>query len=250
MRTIAFALYFWITFVLSYLLFIPIGVFRAFGAEHTEEVFVVGVVTRYLTHILRVAGVKMEVEGLDRLPRDGDICFVANHQGMADIAVVEAAIPMRIGFIAKRELARVPFFGAWMRTLHCVTIERSNPKKARETIERGARNIQGGRPMVLFPEGTRSRSARMAPFRAGSMLLPITAGATIVPLTIDGTYRIVEQHGRVTAGKVRLIVHDPVDASRFSPRQRRELADELWRIIHHGLSGSREEAPEEHKNRL
>jgi 1-acyl-sn-glycerol-3-phosphate acyltransferase len=154
---------------------------------------------------------------------------------LADIGLIEAALPMRIGFIAKRELERVPFLLPWLRVLHCVGIERAHPRKAYEAIQRGVRNIRQGRPMVLFPEGTRSRSATMGPFLPGSMMLPISAAGTVVPLTINGTYRVVEEHNRITPGVIDLLVHDPIDASSYSLRQRRDLADRLWEIVHRGL---------------
>jgi len=229
-------LYFWVSFCCTYFLFLPLAILRVLNRRAEEEVFVQRVVSRYCMHLFTLFGVQLQVDGLERLPRTRRICFVANHQGMADVALIEAALPMRIGFIAKRELERVPLLAAWLRALSCVTIERANPRKARETIARGARNIAAGKPMVLFPEGTRSRKGEMGPFLPGSMLLPISAGAVIVPLSIDGTYRIVEERMQITPGKVRLVIHDPLDASRYSPRQRRELADRLWELVHSGLT--------------
>jgi 1-acyl-sn-glycerol-3-phosphate acyltransferase len=245
MRSVAVALYFWISFASTYLFFVPVLIFRLFGDERSEERFVSYSIGAYVRHIFALFGVRMIVEGLERIPRTRRICFVANHQGLVDIALIEAAIPMRIGFIAKKEIARLPLFRAWLRALHCITIERSNPRKAREVMLRGAAKVRDGKPIVIFPEGTRSRSSRMQAFRTGSMLLPIEAAATVVPLTVDGTYRLVEQEGRAKPGTVRLTVHNAVNAADYSLRERRLLAERLEEVIASGLeqAGEPEHAP-------
>ncbi|NBC30931.1 MAG: 1-acyl-sn-glycerol-3-phosphate acyltransferase [Spirochaetes bacterium] len=235
LRTVAFLAYFWFTFPFTHLLFVPLPFFRLFKRAAEEEYYVQRVVSAYCFHLLNTFGVRVRVRGIERLPKTGTVCFVSNHQGLADIGLIEAAIPMRIGFIAKRELERVPLLAPWLRVLHCVMIERSRPRKAYEAMQRGVANIRAGRPIVLFPEGTRSRSRTMAPFLAGSMMLPIAAGSTVVPLTVDGTYRLVEEENRIRPGVIDLVIHDPIDASKYSLRQRRDLADRLWHIVHEGL---------------
>ncbi len=234
-RTVAFLAYFWFTFPFTHPLFLPLIFFRLFKREAEEEHYVQRIVSAYCLHLFRSFGVRVRVQGLERLPKTRRICFVSNHQGLADIGLIEAAIPMRIGFIAKQEVERIPLLRAWLRALHCVMIERSRPRKAYEAMQRGVANIRSGRPMVLFPEGTRSRSRTMAPFLAGSMMLPIASGSLVVPLTVDGTYRVVEEENRIRPGIIDLLVHNPIDASDYSLRQRRDLADRLWHIVHGGL---------------
>lgn len=240
MRTIAFGMYFSVTLVLTYMLFIPMLVFRVLRARRTEELYLRRVVSAYFRQLLSLFGVRISVEGLDRLPADRKLCVVSNHQGTFDIALIAAAMPMRVGFIAKREAARIPFLRAWLDALHCVLLERSKPRKARQTIERGARKIRDGHPLVLFPEGTRSRGPEMALFRPGSMMLPILARALVVPVTVNGSYRILEEQRRLRPGRIRLTVHEPVDAAAYSLRRRRELADRLWQIVHSGLDAKEE----------
>jgi len=240
MRTIAFGMYFWVSLVLTYLFFIPMLVFRALGAHRTEELYLQRVVSAYFRQLLWLFGVRISVDGLDLLPAARNLCVVANHQGTLDIALIEAAMPMRVGFITKREAARIPFLRAWLDVLHCVLLERSKPRKARQTIERAARKIREGHPLVLFPEGTRSRGREMAAFRPGSMMLPILAKALIVPVTVNGTYRILEERKGLRPGRISLTVHEPLDAAGYSLRGRRELADRLWQIVHSGLDAREE----------
>ena len=235
MRSIAVALYFWISFAFTYVLFVPIVILHVLGDERGEERFVSHSIGAYVQHIFAIFGVRVIVRGREHVPRTRKVCFVANHQGLVDIALIEAAIPMRIGFIAKKEVSRLPLFNAWLKALHCVTIERAHARKAREVMLRGAEKVRNGKPIVIFPEGTRSRSRRMGVFRSGSMLLPIQAGATVVPLTVDGTYRLVEEEGRAKKGTVTLTIHESVDAGRYSVRQRRLLAERLATTIAKGM---------------
>jgi len=192
-------------------------------------------------HSFWAAGVRVEVTGVENIPKEDNILFVSNHQGIADIPVILSFIPKPIGFIAKKELAIVPLINVWMLAFHCIFIDRGNIKSAHEVIEKGAENIRHGYPMAVFPEGTRSRGEKMGVFKRGSLKLALKSEAIIVPLTINGTYRLLEERGVITPGKVRLIIHPPVDVKKLSGEERKDLAQRLQKIIESGLRAKEEE---------
>jgi 1-acyl-sn-glycerol-3-phosphate acyltransferase len=185
----------------------------------------------YARQMLFVGGAKVKIHGLQNLPASNRLCFVSNHQGLADIPLIVGFIPKTIGFIAKKELGRVPFLNVWMRAMHCLLIDRKNIRQSLTIIERGSLQIQQGHPMVIFPEGTRSRSRRMGTFKPGAFKLVIGANAIAVPLTIDGTYKIVEATGKITPVTVQLTIHSPVDVSTLSEEQKKTLHSDFAQII-------------------
>jgi 1-acyl-sn-glycerol-3-phosphate acyltransferase len=148
-------------------------------------------------------------------------------------------VPRLLGFIAKRELKRLPVISFWMHAMHCVFLERRSARQALGAIERAARQMQAGRSMIIFPEGTRSRSRRMGRFKPGSMYLPKRAGAAVLPVTIDGAYRLFEEHGRITPARVRLTFHEVVPAATVQRLDRKELALALERTIASALDPGR-----------
>ncbi len=185
--------------------------------------------------LLYVAGVKVNVIGEEHVPESDSVCFVSNHQGMADILVITAFTPKVVGFIAKKELKKMPIINLWMVINHCIFIDRGNMRQAARAINRGADYIRRGYPLVLFPEGTRSRGPSMGRFKRGSIKLALKSNAAIVPITVNGTYKLFEEQNQIRKGTVTLKFHKPIDASTLSPKERRELPDRLAHIIEGGL---------------
>lgn len=176
-------------------------------------------------------GSKVDVSGLENLPDNENICFISNHQGMFDIPLVLGFIGRPAGFIAKQELFKIPVLSWWMKEIPCVFIDRSSPRKAIETFQQSAEVIRAGHPMVIFPEGTRSRKDEMAEFHLGSFKLPAMAQATIVPLAIKGTWRVHEINKRIQPAELKLKVLEPVTPMDPIYKEKRALADE----IHHRI---------------
>ena len=99
-------------------------------------------------------------------------------------------------------------------------------------IEEFWANLKAGRSLVIFPEGTRSKSGLMNPFKEGSFKLATRSGASIVPVTIDGSYRLLEgNHGRIRPGTVRLTIHPPLAAGDWASGDKAALAESVQRII-------------------
>lgn len=141
--------------------------------------------------MLRVAGARLEVEGLENLePGRGQI-LVANHQSMLDIWALMAGVPVSLRFVAKAELSKIPVFARACRVAGHVFIDRGEATQARAAIRAAGERIRDeGLTLVLFPEGTRSLDGRVGRFRRGSFALAIESQAHLVPVAIDGTVRV------------------------------------------------------------
>lgn len=134
----------------------------------------------------RLIGVKLTVNGVENIPKDGSVVFVGNHQSMFDAPVMLAAIPRPSSFIVKEELKKVPVFAGWIEAMNCFFLPRGESRKSLEVIIAAAKLLKKyEHGMVIFPEGTRSADGTMRPFKPGSLKIATRSGATIVPFAIE-----------------------------------------------------------------
>jgi 1-acyl-sn-glycerol-3-phosphate acyltransferase len=160
--------------------------------------------------ILKTTGVRVHVEGLERITSGTTYVFVSNHQSIYDIPVVFASLPYQIRIIAKASLARFPVLGWHLKRGGHLFVDRRTPDRS-GILARWRSLVNDGLSLIIFAEGTRSYDGRVGRFKAGSFLLALEAGLPIVPLAIIGT-RHVMQKGRLRTepGDVELIVHEPI----------------------------------------
>lgn len=217
------------------LIFYPVAVITIFAAELTlikakylerknrmEErtSFLHKITHNWASLIIKLSGCKVHVEGLENIPKDKTILFVANHQSYFDIPLLMSAIDIPKGFIAKKELEKLPGVSKWMRYMRCIFMDRDNLRKSAESIVEGIKILKSGYSMVIFPEGTRSQGKEHASFKAGSFKLATKSKAIIVPVTIDGTYKVMEQgKGMIKATDLKLIIHPSIDTTLLSKEE-------------------------------
>ncbi|HYB99558.1 MAG TPA: lysophospholipid acyltransferase family protein [Candidatus Limnocylindrales bacterium] len=180
-------------------------------------------------NLARVLGVHVTVRGLERLPR-GPVVFVANHQSHFDIAAILGFIPGYTRFTAKKELFREPVLGLVMRTMGMVPIDREDTGKS---VERLRRLRAGDHSLVFFPEGTRSRTGNLKPFKKGAFVTAMELGLPIVPIACRGGRDIMPAGGylSIVPGNMELIVLDAIPTSGLAYDQRDRLADQARAAI-------------------
>ena len=184
--------------------------------------------------ILKTTGVKVAVEGLERLTPGTTYIFVANHQSHYDTPVIFSSLPYQLRIIAKESLARFPVLGWHLKRGGHLFVDRRNPDQS-GILSRWRALVSQGLSLIIYAEGTRSRDGRVARFKAGSFLLAIQAGLPVVPVAIVGTRRVMPK-GRLQTepADVRLIVHDPIPApllDRPTVRDARDLAARAQTIV-------------------
>lgn len=160
--------------------------------------------------ILKTTGVRVTVEGLERVTPGTTYIFVSNHQSIYDIPVIFASLPYQLRIIAKESLARFPVLGWHLRRGGHLFVDRKHPDRA-GILQRWRALVADGLSLIIFAEGTRSWDGCVARFKAGSFLLAIEAGLPVVPIAVIGT-RAVMPKGRLRTepADVSLIVHDPI----------------------------------------
>jgi 1-acyl-sn-glycerol-3-phosphate acyltransferase len=135
-------------------------------------------------------GVDLAVYGAEHMTGDAGCVVMANHASYADIVALFIALPVIPGFMAKRELLRVPFLAAALRAGGHVIVDRGQHDKALKAIESAARQIREGRTVLIFPEGTRSDAGCVGDFKSGGFRLAKTAGVKIIPVGLRGTANV------------------------------------------------------------
>lgn len=186
--------------------------------------------------LVDVTGSTVEVVGEENIP-EGSCVFVGNHQANYDILAMLGYVNKPIGFIAKKELMKLPGVNYWMKQIHCVFMDREDPRDSVRSIIQGVENLKKGYSMVIYPEGTRSKGSDMGEFKKGAMKLATKAGVPIVPVTINNTYEIFEaQKGKkVKASKVDIIFSKPIKTEGLTKEEQSNLSENIKAIIQENL---------------
>ena len=180
-----------------------------------QEAWLLKQVRAWTDYVLDVFTVELSISGSESFPApDGrKVIIMSNHQSQLDIPCLTKASDRVTGFVAKRELSRIPLLNYWMHQIGCVIIDRADKRGAHQALEKAARDM-GAKPLVVFPEGTRSRDGALLPFKLGGTRLALLAQAVIVPVLIEGSRDAVENRKPGTVGRipVRLTIFPPLDA--------------------------------------
>ena len=143
--------------------------------------------------ILGITGVQATVIGEENIP-DEPVLFVANHRSFFDILLTYSRCKRLTGYVAKKEMEKIPLLSTWMRFVYCLFLDRENPREGLKTILQAIEQIQNGISICIFPEGTRSRDGKMQPFKEGSLKMAAKTGCPIIPMAITNSAEIFENH--------------------------------------------------------
>lgn len=183
--------------------------------------------------ILFLSGVRTKVIGLENIPKDEPVLFVGNHKSNFDIIISYAKMPNLTGFVAKKEIEKIPLLRTWMRYLYCLFLDRKDIKEGLKTILKGIDQIKHGISMVIFPEGSRnSFEDGMRPFKEGSLKLAEKSGCKIIPMVQNNTQEIMETHSpRIKRTRTVLEFGEPIDLKELSAEDRKFAGAYIQKII-------------------
>lgn len=164
----------------------------------------------WLTPLINMAGVDFVVKGQEKVSADGPVIFTPNHAGAFDIPAIVLTTTKSPIFMAKKELGKIPFLKSWMDAVDCVFVDRANKQSAHSSLQSAIDAVKDGRSLVIFPEGTRSKTGELGEFRGGAMKIAMETGAKVVPVLIEGTRARLEETGNITSGTVYVTYLDPI----------------------------------------
>ena len=146
--------------------------------------------------MLAISGVKVRVEGAENAPAGEARIFVSNHRSWFDVFALSASLPGRCRFVAKKELARIPVFGrAWQVAGH-ICVDRGDRQSAVRSLEEAGNLMRANRSgVIIFAEGTRSRTDEMLPFKKGAFMLALHTSVDIVPIGVSGSAEVLGKGG-------------------------------------------------------
>jgi 1-acyl-sn-glycerol-3-phosphate acyltransferase len=162
----------------------PIALAIGIGLKNKTALYVPGHIGVGLA--LGLAGIRYRVRGREHIPANRAVVFCSNHESNVDPPVLFQALHKRLHVLFKAELTRLPVLGAVMVAGGFVPVERDRREASMASIDRAAASIRDGNSFLIFPEGTRSRTNEMLPFKKGGFIMAIKAQAPIVPVAVSG----------------------------------------------------------------
>ena len=232
LRTIVWYLYFFI----SLICYLP----QMYRAKHLKDAGDVEgyrkimdkCVPAWMSSLMKLAGCKVTVRGLENIPKDRSVVFVCNHQSDYDVPVTMVNLGTPPAMVSKIEVKKIPMVRTWMDLLDCIFIDRNDPRQAITAMRSAGEILKSGRNICVFPEGTRSRGDHMNEFKTGVFKIPFSAGAPIVPVAIDGTYKIMEaNHNLMCPGNVTLTVLPLIETAGMDRAAQKALPNEIAAMI-------------------
>jgi 1-acyl-sn-glycerol-3-phosphate acyltransferase len=189
---------------------------------------------------LALTGIRYRVAGARNMPHDRAAVFCANHQSNIDPPVLFDAIHPHMHILYKAEIDAIPILARAFRYGGFLPVDRRNKEAALRSIEAGAASIRSGNSFLIFPEGTRSPTAGLLPFKKGGFIMAIKAGAPIVPVAIQGG-RAAMQRGSafIRPVTVSIRVGEPIETAGLDLGDRDELIEETRRRIEALLAAGR-----------
>jgi 1-acyl-sn-glycerol-3-phosphate acyltransferase len=180
----------------------------------------------WVSWILATFRIRVDVDGVENVPTRAPVILMSNHQSLVDIAAIVSTLPRSVvwRFVAKKELVRIPFFGWALAASGHIIIDRGQREKAVHSLERAAERIRSGVSVIVFPEGTRSPTGSLRPFKSGPFHLAVAAQVPIVPITVSGSQRITPK-GSLTVhpGTVKITYGKPISTRGLALAERHLL---------------------------
>lgn len=187
--------------VILFLIFsIPVLMFEWLTGKkdrHLRDMQSIAVVRGVFRILLFFAGVKVTVKGKENIPVDRAVLYVGNHRSYFDILVGYVTVPGLMGFVAKKEMEKIPLLSTWMKFVNCLFLDRKNLKEGLKTILTGIEQVKSGVSVWIFPEGTRNKNENpldLLTFKEGSLKIAEKSGCPVVPVAMTGTAEVFEQH--------------------------------------------------------
>lgn len=183
--------------------------------------------------VIFISGIKRTVIGEENVPKDQAVLYVGNHRSIFDIVLAYPRVPNPTGFIAKKEILKVPLLNIWMIYMDCLFLDRSDIRKGLEMVLTAIEKVKNGISIFIYPEGTRNKTdAPLGEFHKGSFKIAQKSGCPIVPVVINHSDEIFEKHiPFIRRTKVTIEYCKPIVLSDLSKEDQRNIDQYVKNII-------------------
>ena len=190
-----------------------------------------------------LVGIRCRVHGLEHVPRDRPVVFCANHVSNVDPPALFVVLHPRLRMLYKAEFEKLPILGRAVRIGGFIRVERGNPEQGQWAVEQAVAALKAGRTVLVYPEGTRSRTGELLPFKKGGFVMAIKAQVPVVPVAIDGARAAMKKGSRVIRPvTVEVRVGTPIETTGMTLEDRDRLAGLAREQIQQMLSVTRGQA--------
>ena len=171
-----------------------------------------------------VIRVRIVLHGRDRLSKHPHFIYMMNHNSNLDVPAVFLHLPGEVRVLGKQELFKIPIVASAMRVGGFVPIDRSNRKRAVASLKEAARIAATGTSFLLAPEGTRSRTGKLLPFKKGGFHMAIQSQVPVLPVTVVGAFELMPPRSiAIRSGTIEIFFHDPIETSGLENKDRFDL---------------------------
>lgn len=192
-------------------------------------------ISRYFSKmVLLISSIKIEVSGAENIDKNAVYVFVSNHSSQFDIPALQYTIPVSASIVYKKEIGNIPLFGWQMRLGPYIIIDRQNIESALGSIERAKKMMAEKKfSVLLFAEGTRSKTGEVQPFKRGAFHLASHVGFPIIPVSLSGTNKILPKGKfKIQKGTIHVHFDKPVETKNLSSRKDElELMEKVRNIV-------------------
>lgn len=243
-RFILFAILMGLIVIIGLFFFLIIWIVRLFNKNAAQHIAL-----WYVQMACRLAkpvcGVKLDVTGLENISHDRAVVYVINHRSIFDIILTYPYFKTLTGFVAKKELSKIPIFSYWLKLANGLFLDRQNIREGLKTILAAIDKIKAGTSMCIFPEGTRNKQEdpyALLEFHDASFKLAEKTGADIVPIVLLNTADCFENHApKIRATNVKMTVGTPIHLSDLAPEDRKFIGKYVQGIMQNMLNSFKEQ---------
>ncbi len=232
MRIIIVGIFVLIFVIFSFPLFLIEWIIGKFNMEAKQKSSL-AIIKWVFKVILFLSGTKMTIIGEENVPKDTAVMYVGNHHSIFDAITTYSRVPGLTGYVAKKEIEKVPVLHKWMCHLNCLFLDRKDLKAGAKMIIDAVHKIKSGVSIFIFPEGTRSKDENVTlPFHEGSFKIATKSGCPIVPVVLTNTNRIFEDHFPwIKKTHVTIEYCEPIILSEMPDDVKKSPAKYVWNII-------------------